>query len=440
MARTPSMTPDEALAAIGHPHPRGSSPKLFVTAANVHAVRKFLTAMGLPGAYVANMQYWALANCFNDPTNAEIGQHKAKAASAKIEDKDEDSDAGDDMPTPAPAPLPVPPHIEPRPNPFNDPPTPAPQSDNVQIQRIAKLLGELLATPQLDVGQVADIARTVVHAQFEDVLPGLIAKHSPRHSPSVTVKVHGIPQGETRIVEGHTHRLLPKVIKMVDLGIHVLLVGPAGSGKSSAAEQVAHALGLDFYMQPAATGAHDYLGYCDAYGAYHTTGFRQAFEHGGLLCAEELDGGHADVYLVLNAALANGHCYFPDSPKPVARHPNFRIVANANTFCMGADRIYVGRTQLDGATNDRFAMVQWDYDTALERKLAGNDAWVDRVQSLRRAAQEEKARIIISPRASIYGAKMLESGKFTTSEVEDCLIWKGADKELQRRIEARATA
>jgi len=65
---------------------------------------------------------------------------------------------------------------------------------------------------------------------------------------------------------------------------------------------------------------------------------------------------------------------------------------------------------------------------------------VDRVQSLRRAAQEEKARIIISPRASIYGAKMLESGKFTTSEVEDCLIWKGADKELQRRIEARATA
>lgn len=424
MARTLSLTPDEAIAAIGHSHPRGQSPKLFVTGNNVLAVRKFCTAMGLPEAYVAGLQYWALANCFNDATNAELDRHKAIARNQKIEDNGDES-----LPKEAPfqnVPFAPNPPIPTKPQ---DMPPAVPQSDNAQIQRIAALLGELLAKPGID----ADAVNALIDRRWES-LPDLIAKHAP----SVTVKIHDSAQGTTRAMEGHTHKLLPKIIKLVDLGIHVLLVGPAGGGKSTAAEQVAHALGLDYFMQPAATGAHDYLGYCDAYGNYHTTAFRQAFENGGLLCAEELDGGHADVPLVLNAALANGHCYFPDNPKPIARHPNFRIVANANTFCMGADRVYVGRTQLDGATNDRFAMVQWDYDAALERALAGNDSWVDRVQALRRAAQHEKARIIISPRASIYGARMLAGGEFTTEEAEDILIWKGCDKELRRRIEDRA--
>jgi cobaltochelatase CobS len=41
------------------------------------------------------------------------------------------------------------------------------------------------------------------------------------------------------------------------------------------------------------------------------------------------------------------------------------IVATANTFGTGADRVYVGSLQIDGATLDRFAFLEWPYDEGL---------------------------------------------------------------------------
>ena len=41
-------------------------------------------------------------------------------------------------------------------------------------------------------------------------------------------------------------------------------------------------------------------------------------------------------------------------------------MATANTFGTGADPIYAGRNQLDGATLDRFVVIEMTYDAALE--------------------------------------------------------------------------
>src|SRR5690606_29333119 len=122
---------------------------------------------------------------------------------------------------------------------------------------------------------------------------------------------------------------------------------------------------------------------------------------------------------------------------PVKKHEKFALVACLNTFGSGADRLYVGRNQLDAATLDRFCFLNWRYDEKLERAIAGNDSWCDRVQSLRRGVEKEKARVVISPRASIYGAKLLAAGASRDS-VEDQLIWKGLDSESRHRIEAAA--
>jgi cobaltochelatase CobS len=270
------------------------------------------------------------------------------------------------------------------------------------------------------------IAEQVLRAALEE-----LEKRKPRE-----VNISVARDDVTRSVEGLKHKRLADAMAVVAAGIPLLLVGPAGSGKSTAGEQIAQAFGTSFYLQGAASGTHEYLGYKDGGGTYHSTPFRQAFEHGGLFMAEELDSGSADVPLILNAGLANGHMAFPDSVNPVPKHKEFRIIANANTYGNGADRIYVGRTQLDGATIDRFAFLDWNYDEDLERACANNADWTTYVQRVRAAVLAEKARIIVSPRASINGGKLLAQG-LPRAVVCDMVLWKGVDSELRKRVEAR---
>ena len=75
-----------------------------------------------------------------------------------------------------------------------------------------------------------------------------------------------------------------------------------------------------------------------------------------------------------------------------------------------------------------------DYDNKLEMALAIEDkndtigiAWVKKVQSWRRAADKEKIRHIISPRASIKGAAKLRAGR-NEDKIADKVVWKGLDK------------
>ena len=108
-------------------------------------------------------------------------------------------------------------------------------------------------------------------------------------------------------------------------------------------------------------------------------------------------------------------------------------IAAANTFGRGADRQYVGRNQLDAASLDRFIVVNMDYDNVLERALAGNRDWTKRVQRIRREIQKQQVRHIVSPRASIQGAKLLAAG-FSVDEVLEATVWKGLDADTKSRI------
>ncbi len=142
-----------------------------------------------------------------------------------------------------------------------------------------------------------------------------------------------------------------------------------------------------------------------------------------------------DALLAFNAALANGHADFPDGA--INRHENFVCMAAANTFGRGADRVYVGRNQLDGASLDRFCVINIDYDEKLERALTGNDSWVDYVQKIRSAIFELKIRHIVSPRASISGAKLLHAG-LDKDFVKQSVIWKGLDSDSVYKITSKA--
>ena len=252
-----------------------------------------------------------------------------------------------------------------------------------------------------------------------------------------TVKVIEVKQGKglPNKPVGVCHKLTPQIAQVCNLGIHQMLVGPAGGGKTTCCEKVAEILNLKFYPMSVGpqTTKSDLLGFIDAAGNYHTTPLREAFENGGLLLLDEVDAANAGVLTIINAMLANGYCSFPDGVKQ--RHESFRCICACNTYGRGADRQYVGRNQLDAATLDRFAVVDFDYDEDLERAIAGNNTWVEKIIRYRKRAFDLKMRVVISPRASIFGAKLLASG-MKEKQVEELVVWKGVSAEIRSKITA----
>ncbi len=245
----------------------------------------------------------------------------------------------------------------------------------------------------------------------------------------VAVRVDNAPAVDL----GLQHFQLPSLVKMASTGLNIFLVGPAGSGKTTAAKNVATAFGIDFHFTGAIASEFKLTGFKSASGEYISTEFRQAYEHGGLFLFDEIDASYPQAVLAFNAALSNDYMDFPD--KRVTRHEKFYCIAAANTYGQGADRQYVGRNQLDAASLDRFVFLDWKYDEKLETKLAGNRTWSLYVQKVRVVVEALKIRHVVSPRASIFGGKLLAAG-IKREVVEQTCLWKGMDEATVQKIKA----
>jgi cobaltochelatase CobS len=230
---------------------------------------------------------------------------------------------------------------------------------------------------------------------------------------------------------GTQHYQLPTLIQILSTKLNVYLVGPAGAGKTHAAIQCAKALDIPFHFTGAVASEFKLTGFMDAQGRIVSTEFRKAYENGGLFLFDEIDASYPQAVLAFNAALANDYMDFPD--KRVVRHEKFYCIAAANTYGQGADRQYIGRNQLDAASLDRFVFLDWKYDENLERELAGNEKWSSYVQKIRKFIEENKIRHVVSPRASIFGAKLLANG-IARDTVETTILWKGLDDATREKI------
>lgn len=219
---------------------------------------------------------------------------------------------------------------------------------------------------------------------------------------------------KVNIIEGMKHKQLEQLITYAMMRLNTLLVGMAGTGKTHAGEQVAEALDLPFYSLSvgAQTSQSNIVGFIHANGGYVRTHFRDAYENGGVFLMDEIDAGNANVLISVNSALSNGYMSFPDAI--VKKHKDFVFVASANTFGNGANRQYVGRNQLDAATLDRFAIIEWLIDDDLEESLAvglNGKAWYMAVRACRDYVAEKNIRALISPRATQKGSKLLDVGQ-----------------------------
>ena len=203
------------------------------------------------------------------------------------------------------------------------------------------------------------------------------------------------------------HEKFDTILKFVKQDEPVFLVGEAGTGKNFICKQVAKALGLDFYFSNAVTQEYKITGFTDAMGKYQESQFYKAFKYGGLFMLDEIDASIPEVLVILNSAIANRYFDFPAPIGYVEAHPDFRVVSAGNTIGQGASYTYVGRNQLDGASLDRFAMVEVDYDINIETRCANNDIeLVNFIRDIRRIAKMKKIMLIVSYRSISRIAKM----------------------------------
>jgi MoxR-like ATPase len=228
-----------------------------------------------------------------------------------------------------------------------------------------------------------------------------------------------------------------RIVAKVSRGNNVYLYGPAGSGKSHTAEQVAEALGIDFYGQTTIQFAHDVRGYGDAGGNFQDTPFFKAFAFGGLYFQDEYDRSNAEAAIVLNSALANGWYDFPIVGR-VEAHPDFRFMAAGNTLMTGADEEYVTGQEIDASSRDRFAyFFEIDYSHEVEMRIAhGNDNIVSFVEDVRQAIKQTGIKHVVSYRAT---AAMIDEVENENDLVACCdeSIFKALDVDARREIYER---
>ena len=136
----------------------------------------------------------------------------------------------------------------------------------------------------------------------------------------------------------------------------------------------------------------------------------RAYVEGGVILLDEIDAGSNEALLALNAALANGIMCLPNG-EVVRAHADFRCIGAANTYGSGATHDYVGRTRIDAAFLQRFgAAIDWQYDEKLETAMSGNAEWSRRVQRVRKRAAKAGLKILVTPRASQSGARLIAAG------------------------------
>lgn len=236
-------------------------------------------------------------------------------------------------------------------------------------------------------------------------------------------------------------KILPELLVQVDIGRNggkwPLMMGPTGSGKTVAAEQVAEVLKLPFEHINCSEGMSEtWLWGRQTPGGFIPGGLWKCFKDGGVFLFDEADAANDNVWLSINTMLANGHAFNPICGESAKRHKDFVAVAAANTNGKGGTGSYTGRSRLDGATLNRFSMYAVEYCTDLERELCPDAPLLKKLHGIREELTKKGSADVISTR-DIKEAYMQQQRGFDLAKILGCLKLR-MDKANQGLFEAKS--
>lgn len=272
---------------------------------------------------------------------------------------------------------------------------------------VGRSISDLKATLSEHETALADgLSEAQIRKILDEALKGVAPKVIEVHTPVAVLKVNGIH-----------HPILDELLERYALGERTfLLVGPAGTGKTTIAEQFMRAINATRYsVIPCSEDkrAAEFIGWKNAVtGDYQATALVEdllASWHGEAsgTIIEEMDASGANVLLTLNT-LTNGYLCTPDAAIPMCpRGPEHVMIATANTYGNAGSLTYVGRNQLDGATTNRYRKLFVGYDQGLEIAITGDAAIVEHGNKIRAKMEALKMR-------RIWGTRDLMRMKFDT--------------------------
>jgi cobaltochelatase CobS len=247
-------------------------------------------------------------------------------------------------------------------------------------------------------------------------------------------------------IKGRRHAQYDEVVEMLAAINQVMLVGPAGSGKSSLGNQIAEDFGLDFGFVSCTEGLSEahILGRMNIQGAYIPAECVRICEEGGVMLFDEVDAMDANTSLVINELLANGRLAVPNRPEdPIAiRSPECLVMCAGNTFGSGSDMQYVGRNQLDAAFLDRFSslIVEVGYDKDLETELATQFKTLPLLAAIwriRENVEKHKVRRAVTTRWVVHTGKLhqVNEEKYNYKELIFRCMKGWTDEEVRKALE-----
>lgn len=301
------------------------------------------------------------------------------------------------------------------------------QGNADEMAALRELLLKVLGKQQLDESQIEAI---IARKMDEFVYP---------------TRTYAVVDNEKREVEGVTHKQFGDILAAIASGCNVQLVGAPGVGKTHVCEQVAQALGRDFYtinfhLQSTAS---ELKGYMSATGEFVPTVVYDwaTNENGGVLLCDELDRAHAGILAALNSVLSNRFIVLPN--REIVRLTDKHVLlAATNTWGDGPTWEYPAAQKFSAEFKDRFIAMEIEIDTDIELAAAmakGAPADVTKravayVQRVRENVKREAINgVVVSPRASQAMAALLAQGLDWDKAVKWSLR-KGMDEDVWRKV------